>query len=89
MDGWRWDDALPVGLRVIAQRHRAAMDAAPIPEPTPSCERCFAPDAVAIAGRWLCVDCYQVCGSCCPEFSAHDLTQAATETDERTGPGTG
>lgn len=30
------------------------------------CDRCGCADAVRIAGRWLCVDCYQVCGSCCP-----------------------
>lgn len=36
------------------------------------CEMCGRYDAVRIGDRQLCVDCYEGCGSCCPEFSKDD-----------------
>ncbi len=39
-------------------------------EPNPQehpCEMCGRFDAVQIGDRWLCVDCYEGCGSCCQE----------------------
>jgi hypothetical protein len=46
--------------------------------PTPTtendrCESCGRWGAVEIAGRPLCDDCRQGCGSCCPEFGKDDL----------------
>jgi hypothetical protein len=32
------------------------------------CDECGRYGAVAFDGRKLCPDCYETCGSCCPEF---------------------
>jgi hypothetical protein len=37
------------------------------------CERCGRPDSVEIEGHHLCIECYQIAGSCCLEFGADDL----------------
>ncbi len=37
------------------------------------CDVCGRFGAVRIGDRALCVDCYQECGSCCPEFGKDDL----------------
>lgn len=43
------------------------------PEEGLICEACGRFDAVRIGTRALCMDCYQGCGSCCPEFGKDDL----------------
>ena len=37
------------------------------------CERCGKFGAFQFQDSVLCSDCYQGCGSCCPEFGADDL----------------
>lgn len=37
------------------------------------CERCGRPGAIEIAGRRICLACYDICGSCCLEFGDDDL----------------
>jgi hypothetical protein len=51
---------------------------APFSEGEP-CERCGKFGAYQFDGKSLCSDCYQGCGSCCPEFGADDLWQSAEE----------
>ena len=40
------------------------------------CDRCGRFGAFDFAGTKLCEECYEVVGSCCPEFGADDLWQA-------------
>lgn len=54
-----------------AQPHNTALHA----DEKATCDRCGKFDAFDIAGRKLCGDCYQIAGSCCPEFGADDLWQ--------------
>ncbi len=42
-------------------------------EPDTICERCGRPGAIEIAGRHICLACYDICGSCCLEFGDDDL----------------
>jgi hypothetical protein len=37
------------------------------------CDTCGVFGAFDLGDRHLCEDCYRQCGSCCPEFGAHDL----------------
>lgn len=37
------------------------------------CDRCGRPAAIRIEKEWLCEECYQTHGSCCPEFGGDDL----------------
>lgn len=37
-----------------------------------TCELCGRFDAVQIGDRFLCVDCYEGCGSCCQESTMED-----------------
>ena len=37
------------------------------------CDRCGKYGAVQLDGKALCPECYQLVGSCCPEFGADDL----------------
>ncbi|HEY9509738.1 MAG TPA: hypothetical protein VIV82_07745 [Verrucomicrobiae bacterium] len=37
-----------------------------------ACELCGRFDAVQIGDRFLCVDCYEGCGSCCQESTMED-----------------
>jgi hypothetical protein len=39
------------------------------------CQRCGKFGAFQFDGTLLCQECYQGCGSCCPEFGADDLWQ--------------
>lgn len=44
------------------------------------CERCGCFGAFHFDGHVLCPECYQGCGSCCPEFGQDDLwTRPAEE----------
>jgi len=43
------------------------------------CERCGRPGAQEIAGRRLCIACYDICGSCCLEFGDDDLWRQREE----------
>lgn len=38
-----------------------------------SCDRCGRPGVAKIENEWLCEECYQRMGSCCPEFGGDDL----------------
>jgi hypothetical protein len=40
------------------------------------CSNCGRFGAYLFDGRSLCGDCYEKCGSCCPEFGADDLWRA-------------
>lgn len=37
------------------------------------CDRCGKFGAYRLADRQLCPECYEGCGSCCPEFGKDDL----------------
>jgi len=45
------------------------------------CERCGSTAAKQCGDHWLCLDCYEVAGSCCLEFGAADLWEF--EDDQR------
>ncbi len=45
-----------------------------------ACDHCGRFEACDFDGRKLCRDCYQTCGSCCPEFGADDLWQDDDES---------
>jgi hypothetical protein len=38
-----------------------------------ACDECGKYGAFAVSGRFLCADCFQSAGSCCPEFGKDDL----------------
>lgn len=38
-----------------------------------ACDTCGCFGAVQIGDRWLCVDCYEGCGSCCQEWLPNDV----------------
>ena len=48
-----------------------------------ACEACGQFGAYEFDGRRLCAECYEKCGSCCPEFGADDLGRERDDT--RTG----
>jgi len=39
------------------------------------CVRCGAETYNTLGGVFICIDCYQVRSSCCPEFGPDDLTK--------------
>jgi hypothetical protein len=39
------------------------------PDPELQCDECNTFGAFEFDGHTLCLDCYEGCGSCCPEFS--------------------
>jgi hypothetical protein len=41
------------------------------------CDQCGRFGAYPFDGRNLCGDCYESCGSCCPEFGREDTPPAA------------
>jgi hypothetical protein len=43
------------------------------------CDRCGKFGAFEFDGATLCQDCFQGCGSCCPEFGADDLWEKNKE----------
>ncbi len=49
-----------------------AIRSGPLPEPA-VCERCGRPTPMAIGGHNICLECYDVVGSCCLEFGADDI----------------
>jgi len=42
---------------------------------TKPCIRCGAETDNRLGGVFICIDCYQVRSSCCPEFGPDDLTK--------------
>lgn len=48
-----------------------------------ACESCGRFGAVELGNHHLCIDCYEGCGSCCPEFGKDDLWEAEEEPAER------
>lgn len=42
----------------------------------PTCERCGRYGAVRLGDSWLCPDCVDIAGSCCPEFGSWDAWQS-------------
>ncbi len=38
-----------------------------------ACELCGRPDAIRFGDRFVCPECYENAGSCCPEFGGDDL----------------
>lgn len=54
------------------------------PPPSPAtepaiCDRCGRPGAIEIAGVRRCLECYDLCASCCLEFGADDLWQERSD----------
>jgi hypothetical protein len=45
-----------------------------------TCDRCGRPAALAVGGEFFCEECYQLPGSCCPEFGGDDIWEF-DETD--------
>lgn len=55
-----------------ADQQPAALPPSPTGE-TVVCDRCGRPGAIEIAGVRRCLECYELCASCCLEFGADDL----------------
>jgi len=54
-----------------------------VTNPDRVCDTCGCFDAVQIGDRWLCVDCYEGCGSCCQEW----LSEEENGSPDRKNPG--
>jgi hypothetical protein len=66
------NDQKPTGALPIDEEHRTERDDSPAPQTEHACEMCGRFDAVQIGDRFLCVDCYEGCGSCCQESTMND-----------------
>ncbi len=51
------------------------------------CEMCGRPDAIKVADRSICLECYEKAGSCCMEFGQDDLWQLREEQTAGEKPG--
>ncbi len=49
------------------------------------CEVCGRFGAFSFGDRHICEECYEGCGSCCPEFGADDLWTFPEEEGQRGG----
>lgn len=38
-----------------------------------TCDRCGRPAAIKVGDEFFCEECYQLPGSCCPEFGGEDI----------------
>jgi hypothetical protein len=52
-----------------------------------ACSLCGRYGAFGIGGQFLCPDCYESCGSCCPEFGREDLEERAAAGVDSAAPG--
>lgn len=62
------------------------MNAKPQFDENAVCEVCGKYGAYQFGERWLCAECYEAMGSCCPEFGGHD--QWEIEDDHAAGAAT-
>lgn len=47
-----------------------------------ACSMCGRFGAVELGNQYLCPNCYEACGSCCPEFGREELEARAAQDNE-------